>query len=68
MVRKFNKKHGYWYHEGPYTDEELHEFWAMDWTPVAFTRPGPVTPAAPDKPQDPPAKRSSPRPKRGTSR
>ena len=62
MVRKYNKKHGYWYHEGPYTDEEPHEFWARDWTPVAFTRPGPP-PAPAHEQQDQPEGQSSPRPK-----
>jgi len=56
MVRKYDKKHGFWYHQGPYTDDELYEFfYKHDQTPVSFTHPGPgPVPAAQDKPQDPP--------------
>jgi hypothetical protein len=63
MVRKYDAKNDMWWHEGPYTDEELFEFfYKPGQTPIAFTRPGPA-PAVPDKPQDPPAKQSSRRPK-----
>jgi hypothetical protein len=40
MVRKRDDLGG-WYHEPPYTDEEIREFYKRDWTPttVASSRP-----------------------------
>jgi hypothetical protein len=48
MVLRYTEK-GMRYHEGPYTQDELHEFWRRIGNgPVAFTRPGTAAVPAPD--------------------
>jgi hypothetical protein len=72
MPYKWIKKrghYGYWRHVGWYTDDELHEIWSRgDGVPKTFTRPGPAAPLPQAPQQDPPAARSSPRPKPRTAR
>jgi len=61
MVRR-KTKFGGEYHEPPYTQEEIDDFYRrISGGPVAFTRPGPSRPADPVRPpgKDPTPKRQS---------